>query len=137
MMSEFKSFAVKGNLVDIAIAFVMGAAFGKVVSAFTEGVVAPIIGLVTSGIDFSKWKIVLRGAQMDAAGTVTNPEVAISIGQFLTVTLDFIVVAFVMFLIVKAVNKMKRAEAAAPTLPPIPTKEEVLLTEIRDALRAR
>ncbi len=137
MMSEFKSFAMKGNLVDIAVAFVMGAAFGKVVSAFTEGIVAPIIGLVTSGVDFSKWKVVLRAAQTDAAGAVTNPEVAISIGQFLTVTLDFLVVAFVMFLIIKAINAMKRAEAAAPTSPPVPSREEVLLTEIRDALRSR
>ncbi len=137
MMSEFKSFAMKGNLVDIAVAFVMGAAFSKVVSAFTEGIVAPVIGLLTSGVDFSKWKVVLRGAQTDAAGAVTKPEVAISIGQFLTVTLDFIVVAFVMFLIVKAINAMKKAEAAAPGPPPAPTREEVLLTEIRDAVRSR
>jgi large conductance mechanosensitive channel len=74
MMSEFKSFAMRGNLVDIAVAFVMGGAFGKVVSSFTEGVVAPIIGLVTSGVDFSKWKLVIRGAEMDAAGAVTNPD---------------------------------------------------------------
>lgn len=137
MMSEFKSFAMKGNLVDIAVAFVMGAAFGKVVSAFTEGVVAPVIGLITSGVDFSKWKVVIRAAQTDAVGAVTNPEVAMSIGQFLTITLDFIVVAFVMFMIVKAVNAMKKAEATAPAPPPGPTREEVLLTEIRDAVRSR
>lgn len=137
MMSEFKSFAMKGNLVDIAVAFVMGAAFGKVVSSFTEGVIAPLIGLVASGVDFSKWKIVICAAQTDAAGAVTNPEVAVSIGQFLTVTLDFIVVAFVMFMIVKGVNAMKKAEAAAPTPPPEPSKQEILLAEIRDALRAR
>ena len=137
MMSEFKSFAMKGNLVDIAVAFVMGAAFGKVVSSFTEGVVAPVIGLVTSGVDFSKWKVVIRAAQTDATGAVTNPEVAMSIGQFLTVTLDFVVVAFVMFMIIKGVNAMKKAEATAPAPPPGPTREEVLLTEIRDAVRAR
>jgi len=135
MMSEFKAFAMRGNLIDIAVAFVMGGAFGKVVSSFTEGVVAPLIGLVTSGVDFSKWKVVIRSAQLDAAGAVSKPEVAVSIGQFLTVTLDFIVVAFVMFLMIKGVNAMKKAEAAAP--PPPPSKEEVLLTEIRDALRAR
>jgi large conductance mechanosensitive channel len=135
MMSEFKAFAMRGNLIDIAVAFVMGGAFGKVVSSFTEGVVAPLIGLVTSGVDFSKWKVVVRSAELDAAGAVSKPEVAVSIGQFLTVTLDFIVVAFVMFLMVKGVNAMKKAEAAAP--PPPPSKEEVLLTEIRDALRAR
>lgn len=135
MMSEFKAFAMRGNLIDIAVAFVMGGAFGKVVSSFTEGVVAPLIGLVTSGVDFSKWKVVIRSAQLDAAGAVSKPEVAVSIGQFLTVTLDFIVVAFVMFLMIKGVNAMKKAEAAAA--PPPPSKEEVLLTEIRDALRAR
>ena len=137
MMSEFKAFAMRGNLVDIAVAFVMGGAFGKVVSSFTEGVVAPVIGVVTSGVDFSKWKIVIRAAQTDVAGLVTKPEVAMSIGQFLTVTLDFIVVAFVMFMIVKGVNAMKKAEAAAPAPPPEPSKQEILLTEIRDALRAR
>ena len=137
MMSEFKAFAMKGNLVDIAVAFVMGAAFGKVVLSFTEGVVAPVIGLVTSGVDFSKWKVVIRAAVTDATGVVTKPEVAMSIGQFLTITLDFVVVAFVMFMIVKGVNSMKKAEAAAPAPPAAPTKEEILLTEIRDALRAR
>lgn len=137
MMSEFKSFAMKGNLIDIAVAFVMGAAFGKVVSAFTDGIVAPLIGLLTGGVDFSKLKWVVRGAEMDAAGAVTKAEVALSYGQFLTNVLDFIIVAFVMFMIVKAVNALKKAEAAAPTLPPAPTKEEVLLTEIRDALRSR
>lgn len=135
MMSEFKAFAMKGNLVDIAVAFVMGGAFGKVVSSFTEGIVAPLIGLATAGVDFSKWKWILRGAEMNAAGAMTKPEVAVSIGQFLTNTLDFIVVAFVMFMIIKGVNTMKKAEAAAP--PPGPTKEETLLTEIRDALRSR
>lgn len=135
MLSEFKSFAMRGNLVDIAVAFVMGGAFGKVVSSFTEGIVAPIIGLITAGVDFSKWKIAIRAAELDASGAVVKPEVALSIGNFLTFTLDFIVVAFVMFLIVKGVNTLKRKEAAAP--PPGPTKEEVLLTEIRDALRAK
>lgn len=135
MMSEFKAFAMKGNLVDIAVAFVMGAAFGKVVTSFTEGIVAPLIGLATGGVDISTWKWVVRAAEMDVAGAVARPEVVVSIGQFLTSTLDFLVVAFVMFMIIKVVNATKKAEAAAP--PPGPTKEETLLTEIRDALRAR
>lgn len=135
MISEFKSFAMKGNLVDIAVAFVMGGAFGKVVSSLTEGVVAPIIGLLTGGVDFSKWKIVLREAELNAAGAVVKPEVASSIGAFLTTILDFVVVAFAMFLIVKAVNAMKKAEAAAPL--PAPPKSEVLLEEIRNLLAKR
>ncbi len=133
MMSEFKSFAMKGNLVDIAVAFVMGGAFGKVVSAFTDGIVAPLIGLLSGGADFSKLKWVVREAEMDGAGTVTRAAVAVSYGQFLTNILDFIIVAFVMFMIVKAVNSLKKAEAAAP--PPGPTKTEVLLEEIRNLLK--
>jgi large conductance mechanosensitive channel len=133
MMSEFKSFAMKGNLVDIAVAFVMGGAFGKVISSFTDGIVAPIIGLLTGGADFSKLKWIIRKAEMDAAGAVANPEVAISYGVFLTNIIDFIIVAFVMFMIVKAVNAMKKEEAAAQ--PPAPPRTEVLLEEIRNLLK--
>ena len=132
-MSEFKAFAMKGNLVDIAVAFVMGVAFAKVVSSFTDGIIAPLIGLLTGGVDFSKLKWIVKGAEIDAAGAVTKAEVALSYGQFLTNVLDFIIVAFVMFLIVKAVNSMKKAEAAAP--PPAPTRSEVLLEEIRNLLK--
>ncbi len=133
MMSEFKAFAMKGNLIDIAVAFVMGGAFGKVVSAFTDGVVAPLIGVLTGGVDFSKLKWIVRGAEIDAAGAVAKAEVAVSYGQFLTNVLDFVIVAFVMFMIVKAVNTMKKAEAAAP--PPAPSRSEVLLEEIRNSLK--
>ena len=133
MMSEFKSFEMKGNLVDIAVAFVMGGAFGKVVSSFTVGIVAPFIGLLTGGADFSKLKWVVRSAEMDVVGAITRPEVAISYGAFLTNILDFIIVAFVMFMIVKAVNSMKKEEAAAP--PPAPPRTEVLLEEIRNLLK--
>jgi large conductance mechanosensitive channel len=133
MMSEFKAFAMKGNLVDIAVAFVMGGAFGKVVTSFTDGIVAPIIGLLTGGADFSKLKWIVRSAEADVAGAITRPEVALSYGAFLTNILDFIIVAFVMFMIVKAVNSMKKAEAAAP--PPAPPRTEVLLEEIRNLLK--
>ncbi len=133
MMSEFKSFAMKGNLVEIAVAFVMGVAFAKVVSSFTDGIIAPLIGLLTGGVDFSKLRWIVKSAEIDAAGAVTKAEVALSYGQFLTNVLDFIIVAFVMFLIVKAINSMKKAEAAAP--PPAPTRSEVLLEEIRNLLK--
>lgn len=132
MLSEFKEFAMKGNLVDMAIAFVMGAAFSKVVSAFVEKMFAPIIGLLMGGIDLADKKYVLTPEVKDAAGVVTTPESAIQWGLFLTACIDFIIVAFVMFMIIKAMNKMKKPEA--PAAPAGPTQEE-LLTQIRDLLK--
>ena len=131
MMKEFKEFAMKGNLVDIAVAFVMGAAFGKIVTALTEGIVAPLIGLIT-GKDLSKNMWVIKPEVKDNAGVVTQAEVAVKWGAFLTTVIDFILVAFVMFLIIKAINSLKKKEEAAPTAPP---EEIVLLREIRDSLK--
>lgn len=138
MLKEFKEFALKGNLVDMAIAFVMGGAFGKVVTAFVEKMFSPIVGLLLGGIDLNDKKIILKDGiaeVKDAAGAITTPavpELAIQWGTFLTAVIDFLVVAFVMFLIIKAMNKMKKpAEAAAPAGP---TQEE-LLGEIRDLLK--
>lgn len=137
-ISEFKEFAMKGNLVDMAIAFVMGGAFGKVVTAFVEKMFAPVVGLLMGGIDLNDKKIVIVDAATevkDAAGTVITPaveEVAIQWGAFITALIDFIIVAFVMFLIIKAINKMKKPEPVAP--PAGPTQEE-LLTQIRDLLK--
>ena len=107
MLKEFKEFAVKGNLVDIAVAFVMGAAFGKVVTAFTGGLIGPLIGMIT-GKDLSQNKWIIKDEIKDAAGTVTQPEVALQWGAFLTAVIDFIIVAFVMFLIIKAINSLKK-----------------------------
>jgi large conductance mechanosensitive channel len=129
MWKEFKEFALKGNLIDTAIAFVMGAAFGKVVTSFVEKMFAPIVGLLLGGVDLADKKIVLRAAEGDA------PEVAIAWGEFITATIDFLVVAFVMFLVIKAMNAAKRKQAeAAPAPPPGPTDLE-LLSEIRDLLK--
>ena len=139
MIKEFKEFALKGNLVDTAIAFVMGAAFGKVVSAFIDGMVMPAIGQLTGGVDFSTMRKVLTPAATevkDAAGKILTPavaEVSIKYGAFITVIIDFLIVAFVMFLIIKAINKTKKAEVAAP--PALPTASEQLLMEIRDSLK--
>jgi len=133
MLKEFKEFALKGNLVDMAIAFVMGAAFSKVVTAFVEKMFAPIIGLIMGGIDLADKKYVLTPEVKDAAGTVTTPESAIQWGLFLTACIDFLIVAFVMFMIIKAMNKMKKSEPA-PAAPAGPTQEE-LLTQIRDLLK--
>ncbi|MCB9255566.1 MAG: large conductance mechanosensitive channel protein MscL [Chitinophagales bacterium] len=130
MLKEFKDFAIKGNLVDMAVAFVMGGAFATVSSSFINGLVMPPIALITgAGTDGS---IVLREAVMDAAGTVTSPEVALSYGAFISAVINFIIVAFVMFMVIKAINKTKKPEAPAP--PPGPTTEELLM-EIRDALK--
>lgn len=131
ILKEFKDFAMKGNLVDIAVAFVMGAAFAKVVTSFTEGIVSPLISLM-GGADLSKKMYIIKDAVTDAAGKVITEAVAIKWGDFLTAIINFIIVAFVMFLVIKAINKMKRKEEAivAP-----PTTSEVLLMEIRDSLR--
>ena len=116
MIKEFKEFALKGNLVDTAIAFVMGAAFGKVVSAFVEKMFSPLIGLLMGGIDLTKKKIIIKEGYAeikDATGAVITPavnEVAMQWGAFITTAIDFLVVAFVMFMIIKAMNKMKKAE---------------------------
>ncbi len=135
-VQEFKAFALKGNLVDMAIGVVMGAAFGKVVSAFIDGMFMPLVGLVTSGQDFSKLVFVLQSEVKDAAGVVTQALVAVKYGSFLTVTIEFALVAFVMFMLIKGMNAMKKAEPApAPAAPAPPTKEEILLGEIRDLLK--
>ena len=133
MLSEFRDFAMKGNVVDMAVGVVIGGAFGKIVTSFTNDVLMPPIGLLLGGVDFSDLKVVLS----EAVGE--TPAVSINYGMFLNVILDFLIIAFAIFLVVKAMNtamsSMKKKEAAAP--PPGPTKEEVLLTEIRDALRSR
>jgi large conductance mechanosensitive channel len=136
MFKEFKEFALKGNLVDMAVAFVMGAAFGKVTTSFIQGLVMPIVSLLTGGNDFTAWKIVLKAAVKEG-DKVVKPEIALLFGDFVTATIDFLVVAFVMFLIVRAMNAMKKAEAAASAAPAAPPAQEILLAEIRDLLRKK
>ena len=133
MLKEFKEFAMKGNLVDIAVGFVMGAAFKQVVTSFTGGIVSPLIGLVFNA-DFKDLKLELKEAITDGAGKVTTEAVYLEYGTFLTHVIDFIIVAFVMFLVVKGVNKMKKKEEPAPEVPAGPSQEE-LLAEIRDLLK--
>ncbi|KRP13681.1 MAG: hypothetical protein ABR95_00725 [Sphingobacteriales bacterium BACL12 MAG-120813-bin55] len=133
MMKEFKEFAVKGNLIDIAVGFVMGAAFAKVTSTFINGIVMPFVGLI-AGKDVSEWKFVLKAAEMNAEGAETAAEVAVTYGAFISVVIELTIIAFVMFMLVKGINSLKKKEEAAPAAPPAPTKEETLLTEIRDLL---
>ena len=138
MLKEFKEFAMKGSLVEIAIAFVMGGAFGKVITSFTEGLIAPIVGLLTGGVDFNEKKLVLKAGVAevkDASGAVTVPgiaELSMKWGSFITAIIDFVIVAFVMFMVIKAINSMKKKEEAAPPAPP---EDITLLREIRDALK--
>lgn len=136
LVKEFRDFAMRGSVVDLAVGVVIGAAFGKIVTALVDKVIMPPIGLLIGGVDFSKWVIPLKDATVDAAG-VAVPAVAIGIGDFLNTLIQFIIVAFAIFMAVKAINRMRRKEAAAPAEPPAPTTEEKLLTEIRDLLRAR
>lgn len=132
MLKEFKDFAMKGNLVDIAVGFVMGAAFKQVVTSFTGGIVSPLIGLLFD-TDFKDLRLKLRDGSLNDAGEMIG-EVYLEHGQFITNVLDFIIVAFVMFLVVKGVNKTKKKEEPAPEAPKGPTQEE-LLSEIRDLLK--
>ena len=131
VISEFKAFAVKGNVIDMAVGIIIGAAFGKIVSSFVGDVIMPPIGLLIGGVDFSDLAITLKAANGDI------PAVVMAYGKFIQTIIDFVIVAFAIFMGVKAINRLKREEDAAPTMPPVPTKEEVLLGEIRDLLKAR
>lgn len=131
-VKEFKDFALKGNLVDLAIGFVMGGAFAKVTSSFIDGMVMPMVGML-QGKDMSDWKKVLKPAELDATGKEVAAEIAVKYGKFITVCIEFLIVAFVMFLVIKAMNAAKKKEAeAAPAVPPV---QETLLSEIRDLLK--
>ncbi|GAB3903434.1 large-conductance mechanosensitive channel protein MscL [Mucilaginibacter boryungensis] len=128
IIKEFKEFAVKGNVVDLAVGVIIGAAFGKIVTSLVNDVIMPPIGLLTGGLDFSKQKWVLKAAENG------KPETAVAYGAFVNNVIDFLIVAFVIFLLIKGINSLKRQEEAAPAAPPEPTKEEILLTQIRDLL---
>ncbi|WP_396594451.1 large-conductance mechanosensitive channel protein MscL [Brevundimonas sp. R86498] len=135
LLFEFKEFAARGNVVDLAVGVIIGAAFGKIVTSLVEQVVMPPIGLILGRVDFSELKWVL--APEDPA-TEAVEEVAIQYGAFLNTVIQFLIVAFVVFLMIKAINRLRRAEAAKPDPAPVaPTPSEKLLTEIRDALRDR
>ena len=129
MMQEFKEFAVKGNVVDMAVGVIIGGAFGKIVSSFVSDVVMPPIGVLVGGVDFSKLAVTLQEA------TVTAPVVVISYGKFIQTVVDFTIVAAVIFLVIKGINSMKQKAAEIPVTPAAPPAQEVLLMEIRDLLK--
>ena len=132
MLKEFKEFAMKGNLVDIAVGFVMGAAFNKVVASFTGGIVSPLIGMIFDS-DFKALRYKLKDGALNDAGEMVG-EVWLEYGTFLTNVIDFIIVAFVMFMVVKGVNKMKKKEEPAPEASAGPSEIDLLM-EIRDSLK--
>ena len=133
LVSEFRQFIARGNVVDFAVGVIIGAAFGKIVTSLVDQIIMPPIGLITGGVDFSALKWVLKPADAVAK----KAEVAISYGAFLNTVIQFLIVAFVIFLIVKATNVLKRQEAVVPSAPPAPTPSEELLAEIRDLLARR
>jgi large conductance mechanosensitive channel len=130
IIKEFKEFAMRGNVVDLAVGVIIGAAFGKIVTSLVADIIMPPIGYITGGVDFAEKKIVLRPA--DPANKVL--ETAIHYGNFINAIIQFLIIAFCIFLVVKAINSLKRKEEPAPAAEAVPTKEEILLTEIRDLL---
>lgn len=130
MIKEFKTFAMKGNVIDMAVGIIIGAAFGKIVSSIVNDIIMPPIGLLVGGVNFKDLKIVMKKAVED------NPDVTLNYGNFIQVTFDFLIIALAIFMVIKAMNAAKRKEEAAPPpAPPAPSKEEILLTEIRDLLK--
>ena len=148
---EFKKFAMRGNVIDLAVGVVIGGAFGKITTSIVNDIIMPVVGMLTGGIAFEDWKIVLKEAVLDAEGVVQTAEVAIRYGNTIAIILDFVIVAFAVFCMVKAINSLHAkaeelrkkeeeeaaAEPPAPPAPPEPSAEEKLLTEIRDLLKAQ
>ena len=138
---EFKAFAMRGNVVDMAVGVVIGGAFGKITTSIVNDIIMPLISMLTGGVDFSQWKWVLKEAVLDAEGTVVSAEVAVKFGSTIAIILDFVIIAFAVFCLVKALNALRRKKEEPapepdpePAAPPAPTAEE-LLSEIRDLLK--
>lgn len=131
LINEFKSFAMRGNVVDMAVGIIIGAAFGKIVSSFVNDVIMPPIGLLVGGIDFSELALTLKAA------TDTAPAVILKYGVFINTIIDFIIIAWAIFMVIKAMNTLKKKEEEKPASPPAPSEDVVLLTEIRDLLKKK
>ncbi|ABI37601.1 MULTISPECIES: large-conductance mechanosensitive channel protein MscL [Shewanella] len=131
LIKEFKAFASRGNVIDMAVGIIIGAAFGKIVSSFVADIIMPPIGIILGGVNFSDLSIVLQAAQGDA------PAVVIAYGKFIQTVIDFTIIAFAIFMGLKAINSLKRKQEEAPKAPPAPTKDQELLSEIRDLLKAQ
>lgn len=136
MLKEFREFAMKGNVVDLAVGVIIGAAFGAIVASLVGDVIMPIIGAVTGGLDFSNYFIPLsKSVAATNLADAKKQGAVLAYGSFLTLTINFMIVAFVLFLVIRAMNTLKRREEAAPSAPPKPSAEVELLTEIRDLLK--
>ncbi len=129
LVDEFKAFAMKGNVVDMAVGIIIGAAFGRIVTSIVTDIIMPRLGLIIGGVNFTDLKVIMKAA------TEGHPAVTWNYGNFLQVVFDFLIVAFAVFLVIKAMNAAKKKQVEAPVAPPAPTKEESLLTEIRDLLK--
>jgi large conductance mechanosensitive channel len=137
MLNEFKEFALKGNMVDLAIGVIIGAAFGGLVQSIVNDLLMPVIGLITGGIDFSQMYVQLKGAPQPTLDLARQAGSTLASGHFITLLINFLIVAWVLFMVVKGMNRLRRQPAPAPAKPPAPPREEVLLTEIRDLLARR
>jgi large conductance mechanosensitive channel len=140
IVKEFKDFAVKGNMLDMAVGIIIGGAFGKIVSSLVNDVIMPPLGALLGGVDFTDLKLPIKPAVVDEAGATIAEAVNLNYGNFIQTSVDFIIVAFAIFMVIKAMNRLKKKETVAPAAPPPapePTAEEKLLTEIRDLMKER
>ncbi|MEI6091577.1 MAG: large-conductance mechanosensitive channel protein MscL [bacterium] len=135
ILKEFKAFAMRGNVIDLAVGVIIGGAFGKIVTSLVADIIMPLVGLLIGGFNVSTLKVTLKSPVTDAAGKVIKDAVTLNYGSFVQFTVDFVIIAFAIFMFIKLINSMKRQETALPEAPPEPTKEEILLTEIRDLLK--
>jgi large conductance mechanosensitive channel len=135
IVQEFKKFAMRGNVIDLAVGVIIGGAFGKIISSVVADIILPPIGLLVGGINFTDIKIKMKDAVLDSSGKVLSEAVTLNIGNFFQVVFDFTIVAVAIFVFIKALNKFSTKPEQAPAAPPAPSKEVVLLTEIRDLLK--
>ena len=137
LLDEFKAFAMRGNVLDMAVGVIIGGAFGKIVSSLVADIIMPPIGLLVGGVNFSDLNWEMKSAVLDASNKVLTPAVTLNYGNFLQTTFDFLIIAFSIFMFIKLINNFAKKKEEAPAPPPVPSKEEVLLTEIRDLLKEK
>ena len=136
-IKDFKAFVMRGNVVDMAVGIIMGAAFGKIVSSLVSDMIMPLVGVMLGGVSFSDLKFTLYNAVTDASGTVIEPEVVLNYGNFIQVTVDFLIISFAIFMMIKVIGKVQRKKEEEPAAPATPSDEVQLLTQIRDLLEKK
>jgi len=135
IIKEFKEFAMRGNVVDLAVGVIIGGAFGKIITSLVTDVIMPPIGLLVGGVKFTELKFTLKEAVINSTGKITSEAVTLNIGNFILIIFDFLIVAFAVFMLIKGLNHLQKKKEEPAAVPPAPTKEELLLTEIRDLLK--